>query len=106
MVKLLFVLFGFLKLGKVATTGGTMLLSLIVYGALYGWGYAAGFIGLPVAHVLRHYMAARRRGRGGGGPTLIPSGAAWIQLKEQPMNVEPEAYVAAAGPFVGTIAAT
>jgi len=106
MIKLLFLLFGFLKLGKVAATGGTMLLSLLVYGSLYGWRYAAGFLGLLFAHEMGHYLAARQRGLSVGAPTFIPFVGAWIQLKEQPMNVETEAYVAAAGPFVGTIAAT
>ena len=106
MIKLLFLLFGFLKLGKVAATGGTMLLSLLVYGSLYGWRYAAGFIGLLFAHEMGHYLAARQRGLAVGAPTFIPFVGAWIQLKEQPMNVETEAYVAAAGPFVGTVAAT
>ncbi len=39
MIKLLVLLFGFLKFGKIAATGGTMLLSLLVYGSLYGWRY-------------------------------------------------------------------
>ena len=106
MIKLLFLLFGFLKFGKIAATGGTMLLSLLVYGSLYGWRYAAGFIGLLFAHEMGHYLAARQRGLAVGAPTFIPFVGAWIQLKEQPMNVETEAYVAAAGPFVGTVAAT
>jgi len=106
MIKLLFLLLGFLKLGKIGATGITMLLSLLVYGSLYGWRYAAGFIGLLFAHEMGHYLAARQRGLAVGAPTFIPFVGAWIQLKEQPMNVETEAYVAAAGPFVGTIAAT
>lgn len=106
MIKLLFLLFGFLKFGKIAATGGTMLLSLLVYGSLYGWRYAAGFIGLLFAHEMGHYLAARQHGLAVGAPTFIPFVGAWIQLKEQPMNVETEAYVAAAGPFVGTLAAT
>jgi len=36
---------------------------------------------------------------------FIPFVGAWIALKEQPMSVETEAYVAFAGPFVGTLAA-
>jgi len=106
MIKLLVLLFGFLKFGKIAATGGTMLLSLLVYGSLYGWRYAAGFIGLLFAHEMGHYLAARQRGLSVGAPTFIPFVGAWIQLKEQPMKVETEAYVAAAGPFVGTVAAT
>ncbi|MEI9986776.1 MAG: site-2 protease family protein [Aliidongia sp.] len=106
MIKLLALLFGALKFGKIAMTGGTMLLALLVYGSIYGWRYAAGFIGLLFAHEMGHYLAAKQRGLSVGAPTFIPFVGAWIQLKEQPMNVETEAYVAAAGPFIGTIAAT
>jgi Zn-dependent protease len=106
MIKLLALLFGALKFGKIAATGGTMLLSLAIYASLYGWRYAAGFIGLLFAHEMGHFVAARQRGLAVGAPTFIPFVGAWIQLKEQPMNVETEAYVAAAGPFIGTLAAT
>ena len=41
---LLFLLLSSLKWGKLATTGGTMLLSLAVYATIWGWRYAAGFV--------------------------------------------------------------
>ncbi len=106
MLKLFAILFGALKFGKIAMTGGTMLLALAVYSSIYGWRYAAGFVLLIFAHEMGHYLAAKQRGLNVGAPTFIPFVGAWIQLKEQPMNVETEAYVAAAGPFVGSIAAT
>jgi len=56
-----------------------MLLSLVVYATIWGWRYAAGFIALLFAHEMGHYVAARQRGL--------------------------DAYVAIAGPVVGTIAA-
>src|ERR1700760_1620215 len=83
-----------------------MLVSLAVYTSIFGWKYAAGFLALLLAHEMGHFLAAQQRGLAVGTPTFIPFVGAWIQLKEQPMNVETEAYVAAAGPFVGTIAAT
>ena len=52
-----------------------------------------------------HYIAARQRGLDVGAPAFIPFMGAMIALKEQPANVETEAYVAIAGPVVGTIAA-
>jgi Zn-dependent protease len=106
LTRLFVLLVGFLKLGKIGLTGGTMLLSLLVYATIYGWCYAVGFIALLFAHEMGHYLAARQRGLSVGAPTFIPFVGAWIQLKEQPMNVETEAYVASAGPFVGTIATT
>ncbi len=105
MIKALFFLFGALKFGKILTTGGTMLLSVAVYATIFGLPYAAGFVLLIFVHELGHYIAARQRGLDVGAPTFIPFVGAWIQLKEQPKSVETEAYVAAAGPFLGTLAA-
>jgi Zn-dependent protease len=94
-----------LKWGKLAASVGSMLLSLIVYAAIWGWQYAAGFIGLLFAHEMGHYVAARQRGLNVGAPAFIPFVGAWIALKDEPLDVETEAYVAIAGPVVGTIAA-
>jgi Zn-dependent protease len=104
-MRLVLLLFGALKFGKLFTTGGTMLLSVAIYATIYGWRYAAGFVALLFVHELGHYIAARQRGLAVGAPTFIPFVGAWIQLKEQPKSVETEAYVAAAGPFLGTLAA-
>ena len=93
------------KLSKVFLTGGTMLLSLVTYAWVFGWRYAAGFIGLLFAHEMGHYLAARHRGLNVGAPCFIPFVGAWINLKEQPMNAETEAFVAIAGPLVGSFAA-
>ncbi len=49
-MKLLLLLFSGLKFGKILASGGTMLLSLIVYAAIFGWRYAAGFIVLLFVH--------------------------------------------------------
>jgi Zn-dependent protease len=99
-------LFGLFKFGKVGGTAITMLVSLAIYTGLFGWRFALGFIGLLLVHEMGHFIAARQRGLAVGTPTFIPFVGAWIQLKEQPMTVETEAYVAAAGPFLGTVGAT
>ena len=104
-MKLLLLLLSGLKWSKLATTGGTMLLSLAVYATIWGWPYAAGFIALMFAHEMGHYVAARQCGLNVGAPTFIPFVGAWINLKDQPHDVRTEAYVAAAGPLVGTVSA-
>lgn len=106
MLKLFAILFGALKFGKLAMTGGTMLLTLVTYSLIFGWRYAAGFVGLIFAHEMGHFLAARQRGLAVGGITFIPFIGAWTALKDVPMEVETEAYVVAAGPFVGSLAAT
>lgn len=93
------------KLGKVLLSGGTMLISVFVYALVYGWAYAAGFVGLLFVHELGHYLAARNRRLPVGLPTFIPFVGAWIELKEQPLDAETEAYVGIAGPMLGTAAA-
>lgn len=105
MKALLALLFGGAKLGKLLTTGGSMLISVFAYALVYGWRYAAGFVALLFCHEMGHYVAARQRGLAVGAPTFIPFVGAWIELKDQPMNAETEAYVAMAGPLAGTVAA-
>jgi Zn-dependent protease len=82
-----------------------MVLSLLVYTAIFGWRYAAGFISLLLLHEMGHYTVARQCGLKVGLPAFIPFVGAWIELKEQPMNVETEAKVAFAGPFAGSLGA-
>ena len=88
MAKLLILLFSGLKLGKLLATGGTMLLSVAAYAFVFGWRYAVGFVVLLFIHEMGHFMAARQRGLAVGAPTFIPFVGAWIELKEQPMDVE------------------
>jgi Zn-dependent protease len=105
MKSLLIMLLASLKWGKLATTAGTMLLSLVVYASVWGWRYAAGFIGLLFVHELGHYVAARQRGLPVGAPTFIPFVGAWINLEGQPRDAETEAYVGMGGPFLGGVSA-
>ena len=93
------------KFGKAFLTAGTMIISMGAYALVFGWPYAVGFVLLIFGHEMGHYLAAKQRGLNVGAPMFIPFVGAWIQLKEQPMNVETEAYVAMAGPVAGTIAA-
>jgi Zn-dependent protease len=105
MIKTLLLLLKAGKLGKILLTGGTMLLSVIAYSWIFGWGYAVGFVALLLAHEMGHYVAARQRGLDVGAPTFIPFVGAWIQLKQMPHDAETEAYVGIAGPLAGTLAA-
>lgn len=105
MGSLIAILLGTLKFGKAGGTLLTMAVSLAVYAGLWGWRFAAGFIGLLFVHEMGHFLAARQRGLPVGAPTFIPFVGAWIELKDRPMDVETEAYVASAGPLLGTIGA-
>lgn len=105
MIKLLLLLLSGAKFGKLLTTGGTMLISLVVYGWIFGWRYAVGFIALLFLHEMGHYLAARQRGLDVGAPTFIPFVGAWIEMKQLPHNAETEAYVGLGGPLIGSLGA-
>ena len=105
MTKLLLLLLSGAKLGKLLTTGGTMLISLVVYAFVYGWKYAAGFVVLLLVHEMGHYVAARQRGLDVGAPTFIPFVGAWIDLKDLPHDAETEAHVGLGGPLLGSVGA-
>jgi len=104
-LKLLLLLLSGAKLGKLLTTGGTMLLSVVVYAFVFGWKYAVGFVALLFVHEAGHYVAARRRGLDVGAPTFIPFLGAWIAMKDLPHDAETEAYVGLGGPLLGTVGA-
>ncbi|MGJ7521053.1 site-2 protease family protein [Variovorax sp. LT1P1] len=104
-MKFLLLLLSAGKLGKVLVSGGSMLLSVVAYAFVYGWRYAAGFVGLIFVHEMGHFLAARQRGLKVGAPTFIPFVGAWIELKEQPRDVETEAWIGLAGPLLGSIGA-
>ena len=105
MIKLLLLLLSGAKLGKLFTTGGTMLISVVVYAFIYGWRYAVGVVALLFVHESGHYIAARQRGLDVGAPTFIPFVGAWIELKQMPHDAETEAYVGLGGPLLGTLGA-
>ena len=105
MAKLLILLFGALKLGKVLPAALSMLLTIGAYALMFGWQFAVGFVLLILVHEMGHYVAARSRGLSVGLPTFIPFVGAWVELKDMPHDAETEAFVGIAGPFVGTLGA-
>lgn len=105
MGKLLLLLASGVNLGKLALTGGTMLISIVVYAFIFGWRYAVGLVLLLLVHELGHYIAAKKRGLDVGAPTFIPFVGAWINLKQLPHDAETEAFVGLGGPLLGTVGA-
>ena len=105
MIKLLLLLLSGAKLGKIFASGGTMLLSVVLYAFVFGWRYAVGFVALLFVHEMGHFIAARQRGLAVGLPTFIPFIGAWVELKSLPHDAETEAYVGLGGPLLGTVGA-
>lgn len=98
-------LFLFLKLGKVFSTLASMLFAIFIYAKIYGLAFGVGFILLLFAHEMGHYLAAKKINLPVSAPIFIPFFGAFISMKEMPKNAKDEAFMAAAGPFIGSIAA-
>jgi Zn-dependent protease len=94
-----------LKFSKLFGTVGTMLISIGAYALVFGWRYAVGIVAMLFFHEMGHYIAARQRGLRVGLPMFIPFAFAWVKLEDTPHDAETDAYIALAGPMLGTVAA-
>jgi Zn-dependent protease len=86
-------------------SGGTMLLMIWVYTALWGWKFAVGFVLLLLVHECGHLIVAKKFGLKVGAPVFIPFMGAFIALKEAPRNAWMEACVGIGGPMFGSLGA-
>jgi Zn-dependent protease len=94
-------------------TGGSMLVSFVLYamlfslkkGPTFGVLFAAGFVLLILVHELGHSFAMRHFGLSASPPIFIPFMGALINLRQQPRNAWEEAVVGIGGPALGTIGA-
>ena len=104
--KLKFILLPALKfLPIILKSGGTMLLMIGVYTAMWGWKFAAGFVLLLLVHECGHLLVAKKFGLKVGAPVFIPFMGAFIALKEAPKNAWIEACVGIGGPMLGSLGA-
>jgi len=94
-----------LKLGKFASTLGSMLVMIFIYAQIFGWAYGLGFVLLIFFHEMGHYIAAKIVNINVSGPVFIPFVGAFISMKDQPTNATTEAKIAAGGPILGSVAA-
>lgn len=86
-------------------SGGSMLITIGVYAMVWGWIYAAGFVGLILLHECGHLIVAKKFGLKVSAPMFIPFVGAFIALKEAPRNAWMEASVGIGGPIFGSITA-
>jgi len=86
-------------------SGGTMLLMIWIYTAMWGWKFAVGFVLLLFVHECGHLIVAKKFGLKVGAPVFIPFMGAFIALKEAPRNAWVEACVGIGGPMLGTLGA-
>lgn len=86
-------------------SGGTMLLMIWIYTAMWGWKFGVGFVLLLFVHEAGHLIVAKKFGLKVGAPVFIPFMGAFIALKEAPRNAWVEACVGIGGPMLGTLGA-
>src|SRR6202011_2829246 len=86
-------------------SGGTMLLMIWVYTAIWGWKFGVGFVLLLLVHECGHLIVAKKFGLKVGAPVFIPFMGAFIALKEAPKNAWIEACVGIGGPMLGSLGA-
>jgi Zn-dependent protease len=104
--KLKFILLPALKfLPIILKSGGTMLLMIGVYTAMWGWKFAVGFVLLLLVHECGHLLVAKKFGLKVGAPVFIPFMGAFIALKDAPKNAWIEACVGIGGPILGSLGA-
>src|SRR5438132_9536506 len=86
-------------------SGGTMLLMIWIYTAMWGWTFGVGFVLLLLVHECGHLIVAKKFGLKVGAPVFITFMGAFIALKEAPGNAWMEACVGIGGPMLGSLGA-
>jgi Zn-dependent protease len=89
-----------LGLGK-AGTAFSMVLSLGVYWAAWGWRFALGLILAMYVHEMGHVAALRRCGIAATAPMFVPGLGAFVRLKQTLRSAREDARVGLAGPIWG-----
>jgi Zn-dependent protease len=96
-----FLLLGLTKMGTLLT----MLASLGVYWAIYGWAFALGLVVSIYIHEMGHVAAIRGYGFPAGAPMFIPGFGAFIQMRGVALPPIPDSRIGLAGPLYGLGAA-
>ena len=89
---------------KLAVTFGSMAVSVLAYGLLFGYTFALGFVILLLLHEMGHVVQLRREGIKASAPVFIPFLGAVIASKSLGKDAAAEARVGLAGPVAGSLA--
>ena len=82
----------------------SMLVSMGAYGAIFGLPFGVGMVSLIFIHELGHAAAMRYFNIPVGPMVFIPFMGAVVEMRGKPVSVSHEAFIALAGPLVGTLA--
>jgi Zn-dependent protease len=91
---------------KFLATAGTMVVSIVAYGSIWGWKFGVGFVLLLLVHEYGHVIQLRREGvKDVSAPLFIPFLGAVIWAKSLGGDAAAEARVGLAGPILGAVGA-
>ena len=90
---------------KFLLSAGTMLVSVLAYGSLWGFPFAAGFVALLLVHEMGHVIQLRREGIKSSLPMFIPFLGAVVSARLTDGDAATEARVGIAGPILGSLGA-
>lgn len=79
----------------------TMLLSVGVYWAIWGWPFALGVVLCIYVHEMGHVASLRRYGVRASAPMFIPGIGAYVRLEQKLASTKEDARVGLAGPWWG-----
>jgi Zn-dependent protease len=96
-----FLLVGLTKAGPLVS----LLASIGVSGAAYGWKVGSGLVLSIYLHELGHVAAFRRYGIAASAPMFVPGFGAFVRGKVRPTDPGVDARIALAGPRWGAVAA-
>lgn len=88
-----------------ASTVFSMVVSLGVYWAAWGWRFALGVVAIIYVHEMGHVAALRRLGIRASAPMFIPGFGAFVQMRQHPIDLRENARVGLEGPWWGLGAA-
>ncbi len=100
-----------LVIGAIAKWGfafakfGSIFIAFGGYALLWGWQFGVGLVALLLTHEMGHYLEARRQGMHPSLPVFIPFMGAYVSFKNENLTPWRHAWIALAGPFVGSIGA-
>lgn len=88
-----------------ASTFFSMLASIGVYWAVFGWKFAVGLVLSIYIHEMGHVWMLTRYGMKASAPMFIPGLGALIRLRQHPTDPREDAMIGLAGPIWGLAAA-
>ncbi len=90
--------------GKLLLGGGSMLLSMWVWGLVYGWQFGVGIVLMIFIHECGHAVAARMRGIPTSIMVFVPLMGAFVTTGRGGKSITEDAFIGIMGPVFGTVA--